>query len=116
MPVQAQLVLTLAGRAAERLKHGEEGVSSLQMPALMQARRVVNKLVLSAAMADDPRVGPRAISEAVKDSESGRMRAVENTAVSTAVREAADWEMERRMHEVRRRRARHRAAHRCGMF
>ena len=72
-----------------------------QPRSTVQARRIVNKLVLSSVMADDPRVGPRALAEPVQEYEGGMLREVESPLISTAVRSGADWEMERRLNEVR---------------
>ena len=61
--MQEQLRVLLAGRAAERMLLGADDVSSLNMENINHARDIVHMLVLGAAMADNPRIGPQMISQ-----------------------------------------------------
>ena len=48
--------------AAEELIYGPEEMSTMQQRRLIDARRIVQKLVVSAAMSENPAIGPRTIS------------------------------------------------------
>jgi hypothetical protein len=48
--------------AAEELIYGPEEMSTMQQRRLIDARRIVQKLVVSAAMTENPAIGPRTIS------------------------------------------------------
>lgn len=61
--LEQQLLTVLAGRAAEELTYGPEGMSSLNQRKLILARRIVQKLVVSNAMTDSPAIGARLISQ-----------------------------------------------------
>ncbi|KAL4447504.1 hypothetical protein ABPG75_004723 [Micractinium tetrahymenae] len=60
--LEEQLLTVLAGRAAEELIYGPEEMSTMQQRRLIDARRIVQKLVVSAAMTPNPAIGPRTIS------------------------------------------------------
>lgn len=48
--------------AAEEMIYGPDGMSTMQQRRLVDARRVVQKLVVSGAMTENPAVGPRTVS------------------------------------------------------
>jgi len=60
--LEEQLLTVLAGRAAEELTYGFDELSSVNQRRLVTARRIVTKLVVSAAMTDNPGIGPRTVS------------------------------------------------------
>ncbi len=61
--LEQQLLTTLAGRAAEELVYGTEGMSSLNQRRLILARRIVQKLAVSNAMTDNAVIGTRVVSQ-----------------------------------------------------
>jgi ATP-dependent Zn protease len=99
--LQEQIMVDLAGRAAERLLLGDDEISSLNMASISHARSVVHMLVLGSGMADNPAIGPQVLAHPYKDSEtSGEvdMYLGEGTPLETAT--AAQIQMEKLLHEV----------------
>ncbi|KAK9816556.1 hypothetical protein WJX72_001883 [[Myrmecia] bisecta] len=60
--LEEQLLTVLAGRAAEELVYGKDGMSTINQRRLVMARRIVQKLVVSSAMSDNLDIGPRTVS------------------------------------------------------
>ncbi|KAK9821639.1 hypothetical protein WJX74_002762 [Apatococcus lobatus] len=58
--LEEQLITVLAGRAAEELAYGLEEMTSINQGKLVLARRIVQKLVASAALNDE--LGPRTLA------------------------------------------------------
>ena len=59
-------MLSIAGRAAEELVYGQDEMSTINQRRLVMARRLVQKLVVSANLHDDYDIGPRTISVPVR--------------------------------------------------
>lgn len=53
----------MPGRAAEELVYGADEISTINQRRLVMARRIVTKLVATAAMSDAPAVGPRTLTQ-----------------------------------------------------
>ena len=51
-----------AARAAEEMFYGRDGMSTMMAGRLTLARRIVHKMVITAAMHDSDIIGPRTIS------------------------------------------------------
>eukprot|EP00951_Prasinocladus_malaysianus_P047741 scaffold651765_cov42-Prasinocladus_malaysianus.AAC.1 len=60
--MEEQLLMVLAGRAAEEAIYGQEEMSTINQRRLVMARRIVTKLVVASSMSDNPAIGPRTIS------------------------------------------------------
>lgn len=60
--LEEQLLTVLAGRAAEELVFGADGLTTMQQRRLVLARRIATKLVVSSAMSDSKVIGPRTVS------------------------------------------------------
>jgi hypothetical protein len=115
--VQEQLQVALAARAAERLLLGDEELSTLLVEHVNIARRIVQKLVLSAAMTSDRKgadgngsasaaaaraIGPQAIAAPLLEMElSEGLSQYVSAYTAPEAAAAADFEMERLLREVR---------------
>lgn len=91
--LEQQLLTTLAGRAAEELMYGPEGMSTLNERRLVMARRIVQKLVVSNAMTDNPAIGPRTVSKPARRVGRSIVQAVHRF-VTPDMHETVDLEME----------------------
>lgn len=90
--LEQQLLTVLAGRAAEELVFGADEMSTMQQRRLVDARRIVQKLVVSAAMTPNPAIGPRTIS--VPRKFGGTVMQAVTRFVPSEVHNDADREME----------------------
>ncbi|PRW60288.1 cell division isoform B [Chlorella sorokiniana] len=96
--LEQQLLTTLAGRAAEELIYGLDDMSTMHQMRITDARRIVQKLVVSAAMNENPAIGPRTISVPRRVG-SLLMQAVPRY-LPTELHTVADQEMERLIEEA----------------
>lgn len=87
--LREQLLMVLAGRAAEDLLLGEQ--STLNARNLGYARRIANKMVVSNAMSDNPIIGPRSIASTSVQGPS--MAQFITSRVSSVMHATADAEM-----------------------
>ncbi|KAI3429278.1 hypothetical protein D9Q98_005374 [Chlorella vulgaris] len=91
--LEQQLLTVLSGRAAEELIYGVDEMSSLHQLRLADARQIVSKLVVSAAMTENAAIGPRTVS-VPRPVGAGLMQAITQN-VPPALHYAADTEMEK---------------------
>lgn len=61
--LEEQLITVLAGRAAEEVIYGPDGLTTIQQRRLVTARRIVTKLVVSTGMSAGETIGHRTLSE-----------------------------------------------------
>ena len=85
-----QLLMVLAGRAAEMMMLGE--TSSLNARNFGFARRIVNKIVVSNAMSYNSTIGPRTVSS--PQIGAGNLAQIVQSRVSQVTQATADNEME----------------------
>ncbi|EFN59574.1 hypothetical protein CHLNCDRAFT_132927 [Chlorella variabilis] len=96
--LEQQLLTVLSGRAAEELLYGADEVSTMHQLRLIDARNIVQKLVVSAAMTENAAIGPRTISVSRRVG-AGLMQAVTRN-VPPELHYEADREMEERLAEA----------------
>ena len=68
--------IVCAGRAAEELVYGADEMSTINQRRLVMARRIVQKLVVSADLHDNDELGPRTVSQPIVTGGSALMQLV----------------------------------------